>query len=42
MMLVVGDFGQKVEYVPFEQSFGTSRRRVKKPVLLDIPSDENV
>ena len=25
-VLVVGDFGLKVEYVPFEQGFGTSRR----------------
>jgi hypothetical protein len=42
MVLVVGDFGPKVEYVPFEQGFGTSHRRLKKPVLLDVSSDENM
>ena len=39
---VIGDFGPKVEYVPFEQGFGTSRRRLKKHALLDVPSDENM
>jgi hypothetical protein len=42
MVLVVGDFGPKVEYVPFEQGSGTSRRRLKKPALLDVSSDENM
>ena len=41
-VLVVGDFGLKVEYVPFEQGFGTSRRWLKKLALLDVPSDENM
>ena len=39
---VMGSFGPKVEYVPFEQGFGTSRRRLKKLALLDVPSDENM
>jgi hypothetical protein len=39
---VVGDFGPKVEYVPFEQGSGTSHRWLKKPTLLDVPSDENM
>jgi hypothetical protein len=42
MVSVVGDFGLKVEYVPFEQGSRTSRRRLKKPALLDVPSDENM
>jgi hypothetical protein len=41
-VLVIGDFGPKVEYVPFEQGFGTSHRWLKKPALLDVPSDENM
>jgi hypothetical protein len=39
---VIGDFSPKVEYVPFEQGSGTSRRWLKKPTLLDVPSDENM
>jgi hypothetical protein len=39
---VFSDFGSKVEYVPFKQGFGTSHRWLKKPVLLDVPSDENM
>ena len=39
---VVGDFGSKVEYVPFEQGSRTSHRWIKKPTLLDVPSDENM
>jgi hypothetical protein len=31
-----------VEYVPFEQGSETSRRRLKKPALLDVASDENM
>ena len=31
MALVIGDFGPKVEYFPFEQGSGTSRRRLKSP-----------
>ena len=42
MVLVVGDFGLKVEYVPFEQGSRTSHRWIKKPTLLDVPSDENM
>jgi hypothetical protein len=41
-VLVIGDFGPKVEYVPFEQGSETSRRRLKKPALLDVASDENM
>ena len=40
--LVVGDFGLKAEYVPFGQGLETSHRRLKKPALLDVPSDENM
>ena len=40
--LVVGEFGPKVEYVPFEQGSRTSCRRLKKPALLDVPRDENM
>ena len=39
---VIGDFGLKVEYVPFEQGYGALHRRLKKPALLDVPSDENM
>ena len=39
---VVGDFGPKVEYIPFEQGSRTSRMRLKKPMLLDVHSDENM
>jgi hypothetical protein len=39
---VIGDFGPKVEYVPFEQGARTLRRRLKKLALLDVPSDENM
>ena len=39
---VIGDFGLKVEYVPFEQGSGSSRKRLMKPALLDVPSDENM
>jgi hypothetical protein len=42
MVLVVGDFGSKVEYVPFEQGSRTSHRWLKKPTLLDVSSDENM
>ena len=42
MVSVVGDFGPKVEYVPFEQGSRTSSRQLKKPTLLDVPSDENM
>ena len=38
----VGDFGPKVEYVPFERGSRTSCRRFKKPTLLDVPNDENM
>ena len=41
-VLVLGNFSPKVEYVSFEQGSGTSCRRLKKPVLLDVPSDENM
>ena len=40
--LVVGDFGPKVEYVPFDHGSRTLRRQLKKPALLDVPSDENM
>ena len=39
---VIGNFGPKVEYVPFEQCSGTSHMRLKKLALLDVPSDENM
>ena len=39
---VIGNFSPKVEYVPFEQGSGTLRRQLKKPALLDVPSDENM
>ena len=42
MVSLVSNFGPKVDYVPFKQSSGTSHRRVKKPALLDVPSDENM
>ena len=42
MVSIVGNFGLKVEYVPFEQGSRTLLRQLKKPVLLDIPSDENM
>jgi hypothetical protein len=38
--LAVGDFAPKVEYVPFEQGSRILRRQLKKPALLDVPSDE--
>jgi hypothetical protein len=41
-VLVVGDFSLKMEYVPFELGSETLRRRLKKPTLLDVPSDENM
>jgi len=41
-VLIVGDFGLKVEYVPFEQGSRTSHRWLKKPTLLDVPSDEKM
>jgi hypothetical protein len=41
-VLVFSDFGLKVEYVPFEQGSRTSHRQLKKPMLLDVPSDENM
>ena len=41
-VMVVGKFGLKVEYVPFEQGYGALHRRLKKPALLDVPSDENM
>lgn len=40
--LTVGTFGLKAEYVPFEQGLGTLCRRLKKPTLLNVPSDENM
>ena len=40
--LVIGDFGPKVECVPFEQGSRASRRWLKKPALLDVSSDENM
>ena len=39
---IISNFGLKVEYVPFEHGSGTSHRQLKKPVLLDVPSDENM
>ena len=42
IVLAVGDFGPKVEYILFEQGYGTSHRRLKEPALLDVPSDENM
>jgi hypothetical protein len=39
---VIGDFGPKVDYIPFEQGSRTSHKRLKKPALLDVPSDENM
>jgi hypothetical protein len=39
---IIGDFIPKVEYVPFEHGFGTSRRRLKKPALLDVANDESM
>ena len=39
---IIGDFGPKVEYIPFEQGSRTSRMRLKKPMLLDVHSDENM
>ena len=33
---------KKVEYVPFEQGSRTSLRWLKKPAMLDVPSDENM
>jgi hypothetical protein len=39
---VVGNFGPKAEYVSFEHGSRTSRRRLKKPALLDVPSDANM
>ena len=42
MASVIGNFGPKVESVPFEQGSGTSHRWMKKPTLLDVPSDENM
>ena len=42
MVSIVGDFGLKVEYVPFEQGSRTSCRQMKKPTLQDVPNDENM
>ena len=42
MVSIVGNFGLKVEYVPFEQGSRTSRRQLNKPMLLDVPSNENM
>jgi hypothetical protein len=39
---IVGNFGPKVEYVPFEHGSGSSRRWLKKLAVLDVPSDENM
>jgi len=39
---IISNFGLKVEYVPFEQGSRTSHRWLKKPTLLDVPSDENM
>ena len=41
-VLVIGNFGPKVESVPFEQGLGTSHRWMKKPTLLDVPTNENM
>ena len=41
-VLVADNFGLKVEYVPFEQGSGSSRRQLKKPTLQDVPSDETM
>jgi hypothetical protein len=40
--MTVGMFGLKAEYVPFGQSLGTLGRRLKKPTLLDVHSDEGM
>ena len=42
MASVIGNFALKVEYIPLVQGSRTSRRRLKKPALLDVPSDENM
>ena len=39
---VIGDFSPKADYVPFGQGLETLHRRLEKPVLLDVPSDENM
>ena len=39
---VIGDFSPKVKYIPFKQGSGTSCRQLKKPALLDVPSDKNM
>ena len=39
---IVDSFGPKVEYVPFDHGSRTLRRQLKKPALLDVPSDENM
>ena len=39
---VIGNFGPKVKYIPFKQGSRTSRRPLKKPTLLDVPSDDNM
>jgi hypothetical protein len=39
---IVGNFGPKVEYVPFEHGSRSSRGWLKKLAVLDVPSDENM
>ena len=39
---IIGNFGPNVEYVPFEHGSRTSCRQLKKPTLVDVPSDENM
>lgn len=41
-MLVVSSFGPKVDYVPCRTSLVTTCRCLKKPALLDVPSDDNM
>lgn len=40
--LVVDDFDPKAEYVPFRQGSRLSHRQLKRPALLDVPSDKNM